>query len=192
MKTLEPRQARSVATREKLLETALAVLVEKGYGETSTVAVCERAQASRGQLLHHFPNKASLLAAAVDLLFERMLSGFRAEFAGRAKAEPRTVLKALWRVYTEPAMAAWQELVAAARHDAELRARVAEVDRRITAEAEDTFRALFPAVSPARLRPLTRLILATFDGLALNRVASPDDLNARRVLRELEAVLEAL
>ncbi|HWB79439.1 MAG TPA: helix-turn-helix domain-containing protein, partial [Nannocystaceae bacterium] len=69
-----PMQARAIATRTRLLEAAIDVLVKHGYAGTSTVEVCKRAKASRGAHLHHFPTKSELLAAAVEHLFARRLA----------------------------------------------------------------------------------------------------------------------
>ena len=65
-------------------------------------------------------------------------------------------------------------LVVAARTDAELRASVSEVDRRFVVEAEATFRRLLGLPADRDVRAPTRLLLAVFDGLAMNHVLGAD------------------
>jgi AcrR family transcriptional regulator len=71
MKTLlsprkSPRQARSQATVEAILDAAARVLVERGYAATNTNLVAERAGVSVGSLYQYFPNKDSLITALHD------------------------------------------------------------------------------------------------------------------------------
>jgi AcrR family transcriptional regulator len=58
-----PRQARSRALVEAVLESTARVLVECGYAGTNTNLVAERAGVSIGSLYQYFPNKDSLIAA---------------------------------------------------------------------------------------------------------------------------------
>jgi AcrR family transcriptional regulator len=58
-----PRQARSRALVEAILEAAARVLVERGYAGTNTNLVAERAGVSIGSLYQYFPNKDSLIVA---------------------------------------------------------------------------------------------------------------------------------
>jgi AcrR family transcriptional regulator len=61
-----PRQARSQATVDALLDATAQVLVERGYARTTTNAVAERAGVSVGSLYQYFPNKDALVAALHD------------------------------------------------------------------------------------------------------------------------------
>lgn len=189
-----PRQSRAVATRARLLEATIDVLVRHGYSGTSTVEVCRRAKASRGAHLHHFPTKAELVAAAVEHLVERRLAEFRTRVRGlHGRRRLQTALATMWTIYAGPTLAAWMELVVAARTDKELRRHMAGVDKRFFAHAHDTFRELIggqqldETVSAA----LTRLILSVFDGLALHHVLTRDAERVVPVLDQLQAMLLA-
>jgi AcrR family transcriptional regulator len=61
-----PRQARSRATVDAILDAAARVLVQRGYATTTTNAVAEVAGVSVGSLYQYFPNKDSLIAALHD------------------------------------------------------------------------------------------------------------------------------
>ena len=61
-----PRQARSVARVEHLLDVAAAVFEEVGYDEATTNLVAERAKVPVGTLYRWFPDKAALAEALTD------------------------------------------------------------------------------------------------------------------------------
>lgn len=87
-KVLRRTQAeRSETTRRKLIEAALVLLRERGYGGLRTNEVSERAGVSRGAQLHHFPTKYELILAAFRHLNEQML----VESRRRAAAAHRSI-----------------------------------------------------------------------------------------------------
>jgi AcrR family transcriptional regulator len=97
-----PRQDRSRATVDAILEAAARVLVKEGFERTTTNRVAEAAGVSVGSLYQYFPSKEALVAALVDRHNEEM----RAE-----------VLAALERVRTlslEQAVRAMVELCVSA------------------------------------------------------------------------------
>ncbi|MFF2768616.1 TetR family transcriptional regulator, partial [Streptomyces bacillaris] len=52
-----PKQDRSRATRQRLLEAAVACLAEHGWAGSTVSVVAERAGVSRGAAQHHFPTR---------------------------------------------------------------------------------------------------------------------------------------
>ncbi|XOT97655.1 TetR/AcrR family transcriptional regulator, partial [Alcaligenes pakistanensis] len=58
-----PRQSRSRALVEAILEATARVLSERGYAGTNTNVVAEVAGVSVGSVYQYFPNKDSLIAA---------------------------------------------------------------------------------------------------------------------------------
>ncbi|MGE0706827.1 MAG: TetR/AcrR family transcriptional regulator [Planctomycetota bacterium] len=194
MTTTRRTQAeRSATTRAALLEATIACLVERGYGGTSTPEVCRRAGVSRGAQLHHFPTRASLLAAAVEHLFERRHAEFRASLAdAQGEARLSAALGALWEIYRGETLEAWLELVIASRSDPELHAAVAGVNERFLAAAGETFASLFAGSSDAasaEARVGVRLITALFDGLALGRIVEDDPDLIRATLQRFGELL---
>lgn len=53
-------------TRQRLVDAALALFWEKGYGSTSIADILGRAGANAGSLYHFFPTKQDLLLAVLD------------------------------------------------------------------------------------------------------------------------------
>lgn len=184
---------RSAATRAALLEATIDCVVDAGYQGATTAEICRRAGVSKGAQLHHYPTKAELVAAAVEHLFARRLDEFRRAIAAvRPGDDPLdAALRTLWQIYSGPTLAAWLELVTAARTDAALRRVAADVDQRFAAEAERAFVELFGAELPDGLSVAapTRLIMSTFDGLALMNVLHPGDPLPRQVIALLRALI---
>lgn len=69
-----PRQARSAARVELLLDVAEAVFEEVGYDATTTNLVASRAGVPVGTLYRWFPDKAALAEALADRYLERLLA----------------------------------------------------------------------------------------------------------------------
>jgi AcrR family transcriptional regulator len=61
-------QGPSEGTRERIVQVARELVIERGYAGLSTAEVLRRAGVSRGGLYHHFSGKAELLAAILEAL----------------------------------------------------------------------------------------------------------------------------
>src|ERR1700746_1938007 len=73
---------KTAETRRRLLDEAIMCLIDRGYANTTTSEVAERAGLSRGAQLYHFPRKEELLTGAVEHLFELMFTEMK-EKVGR-------------------------------------------------------------------------------------------------------------
>jgi AcrR family transcriptional regulator len=58
-------QARSAATRQKILQAALSLFSQSGYDATGVAEICRAAGVSKGAFYYHFPSKQALF---LDLL----------------------------------------------------------------------------------------------------------------------------
>jgi AcrR family transcriptional regulator len=59
-------QARAEATRRKIIETAVELFSELGYGETGLADVLQRAGVSKGAFYYHFDSKEAVARAIID------------------------------------------------------------------------------------------------------------------------------
>jgi AcrR family transcriptional regulator len=71
-----PRQQRSRATVERILDTAARIFDERGYRATTTNHVAEQAGVSVGSLYQYFPNKDALLVALAERHLEEVTERF--------------------------------------------------------------------------------------------------------------------
>lgn len=61
-----PMQARAEATRRRILDAAITLFGERGYGETGLVDIVEAADLSKGAFYYHFTSKEDVAAAIID------------------------------------------------------------------------------------------------------------------------------
>jgi AcrR family transcriptional regulator len=74
----EPRQARSRATTDAMLDAAARILGDRGWTGLTTNAVAETAGVSIGSLYQYFPNKLALIEAVRRRHFDEVLVVLRA------------------------------------------------------------------------------------------------------------------
>jgi len=145
-----PVQARSVATRERLLDAAAAALVERGLASASTALIAAGAGVSQGAVFKHFATKPDLLAATVERILAGFVRDFRRDTAVELRKPSVDAIRAscvvLWRIFRDPAMRAVFEIYIAARTDAELADRLAPILERHRGAILDEARRLFPEV----------------------------------------------
>ncbi len=190
-----PRQARSLATRARLLDAAIDTLLAQGYAALTTTEVCRRAGLSQGALFKHFESKAGLVGALAERLFSALIEDFRAGFAGAGAPGDRlgAVLEQLARSFREPRLLAALELYTATRTDAVLRDQLAPVLARHRTNLLREARDLFPRAAKTNLDfdAIVDTVIAALQGAALGGLATSDPEPARRSLAWLERLLRA-
>lgn len=182
---------RSASTRGVLLDATTACLVEKGYAGTTTAEIESRAGVSRGARLHHFPTKASLLAAAVADIYSRETRNYAnaMEQMGENAQDFRTGYRLLWQTYSEPSHAAVLEIYMAARTDPELRAALQEISQRGQQSARRFANKLFPDLATRDARGLLECIQASMLGLSLSRMVHGGHVGEEQALDQLERMV---
>ncbi|WP_245309138.1 TetR/AcrR family transcriptional regulator [Bradyrhizobium retamae] len=127
------------------MDAAVECLIERGVAGTTTLAVQRKAGVSRGALLHHFPSRATLLAASVAELVkrnERAVLHSRAEL--RASGDKlETAIRSLAFAARQPAYLAELELWAVARTDNVLKQALIAAERVAKRDLERVYTSLF-------------------------------------------------
>src|SRR5215813_13735927 len=92
------------ATRTRLVQTAMRLFWEKGYGSTSIADLLQAAQLNSGSLYHFFPSKQDLLLAVLDSYHEG-LGPMLLEPAWKGVADPLARVFALLAGYRRALLA---------------------------------------------------------------------------------------
>jgi AcrR family transcriptional regulator len=82
LKKVGRREADAQATREALIEAALALFTQRGYAGVGTEEIVARAKVTRGALYHHFDDKRDLFRA----VFERVEADLMTRIGERMSA----------------------------------------------------------------------------------------------------------
>jgi AcrR family transcriptional regulator len=186
-----PKQDRSRATRQRLLEAAVACLAEHGWAGSTVSVVAERAGVSRGAAQHHFPTREDLFTAAVEYVAEERSTALRELFPGGAADDRRAVVAALVGLYTGPLFRAALHLWVAASNEDQLRARVTELEARV---GRETHRIAVELLGADERRPGVRETVQGFldmaRGLGLANLLTDDTARRDRVVAQWADLLE--
>ncbi|WP_225846090.1 TetR/AcrR family transcriptional regulator [Streptomyces sp. HPF1205] len=191
-----PKQDRSRATRQRILEAAVACLAEHGWSGTTVAVVCARAGVSRGAAQHHFRTREELFTAAIAHMAERWLAAVRE----RARALPRegadrtlAVVDMLVAVHTGPLFRAALHLWVAAGEEESLRPRVAALEARIGREAHHLAVEFLGAdESRPGVRETVQGTLDMARGLGLANLLTDDSARRKRIVRQWARLLDAV
>jgi AcrR family transcriptional regulator len=187
-----PRQARSRATVDAILEAVAYILARHGYAGLTTNRVAERAGVNIASLYQFFPNKASLItelqrrhveasrAAAAEAIAatpDRSISGVIAALV-RSGLASHAVNPTLHRVFAEELPGRWMRDVVALAPDPiqpQLEAWLRELGR--------------PSIDAERIAWMLRAMLrAVIHDVIMER---PEDLRSGRLAKELEYLLQS-
>jgi AcrR family transcriptional regulator len=179
----EPRPRRTQrerreATTARLVDAAIASLLDVGYAKTTVKEVCGRAGLSHGALFRVFPSFLDLVVAAGVEVARRQIAEFEGRFV-RTTAEggdPLVVgLRLLREACHSPSNVVFYELLVAARTDRGLREALAPAMRQYY-EAIRRAAARVPgagAIAPETLEAFLFTAIHTFDGESLARIVLP-------------------
>jgi AcrR family transcriptional regulator len=170
----------------RLLNAAIAVLKKRGLAGFRTAEVNERAGASKGALLHHFPTKVELIAAA----FEKLRA---TTFASAPPFHPRTTLaEAVSDLIAESHAFFFSEtyyvsldITISGARTPELRDAIFDTVRgaRQRTEALWSERLATYGVSPERAHDAVWLVNSIIRGLAVRALFDPDPAMVRHLER---------
>ncbi|MFF9808869.1 TetR/AcrR family transcriptional regulator [Streptomyces coeruleorubidus] len=186
-----PKQDRSRATRQRLLEAAVACLAEHGWAGSTVSVVAERAGVSRGAAQHHFPTREDLFTAAVEYVAEERSTALRALFPQGAAGDRHAVVAALVDLYTGPLFRAALHLWVAASNEDQLRPRVTELESRVGRETHRIAVDLLAAdESVPGVRETVQGLLDMARGLGLANLLTDDAARRERVVEQWAGLLE--
>lgn len=184
----EPKQERSRATRQRLLEATIECLAELGWSATTVSVVAERAGVSRGATQHHFPTREDLFLAALEVMFDSRIVATLEQTDGDRSTE--AVVTGLLESFSSPFFKAALQVWTNAAADPVLRERIVPLEARF---GRLTYRATVRALGVDDNDPLARhLVQVTLDlarGLGLADVLTDDSVRRRAIAAQWSATL---
>ncbi|MGW4494918.1 TetR/AcrR family transcriptional regulator [Streptomyces sp. NPDC004376] len=185
-----PKQDRSRATRQRLLEAAVSCLAEYGWAGSTVAVVAERAGVSRGAAQHHFPTREDLFTAAVEYVAESR-SVALCELFPDGPGDRRAVISALIGLFTGPLFRAALHLWVAASNEEQLRGRVTELEARVGRECHRIAVELLDAdESRPGVRETVQGLLDLARGLGLATLLTDDTARRERVVAQWAVLLD--
>src|SRR5271156_6472906 len=162
---------KTAETRRRLLDAAIGCLVERGYANTTTSEIAERAGLSRGAQLYHFPKKEELLTSAVEHMCELMYSEVKERVGRLTNVDDRRAMAIdlLWETCRGRLMTAWTEIIVASRTDSYLRETVSAATDRSIEFLRNSFKELFPSPEGAGdfYDVIPNMVMMLLTGMAL-------------------------
>ncbi|MCM3844624.1 TetR/AcrR family transcriptional regulator [Pseudonocardia sp. DR1-2] len=178
------RAQRSSDSRARILDAAVACLIDGGYSGSTTLTIQSAADVSRGRLLHHFPSRDRLLVAAAQHLAvkrvadteERVRRVLEADQVGLFERADR-VIELLWESFSEPHFWAAVELWTAARSNSEIAEALRPEEKRLGAAIRASMARMFgdELAGRPRFKQLRDLLLTSMRGTALTYTFDPRD-----------------
>lgn len=178
------RAQRSSDSRARILDAAVACLIDGGYSGSTTLTIQSAADVSRGRLLHHFPSRDRLLVAAAQHLAvkrvadteERVRRVLEADQVGLFERADR-VIELLWESFSEPHFWAAVELWTAARSNSEIADALRPEEKRLGAAIRASMARMFgdELAGRPRFKQLRDLLLTSMRGTALTYTFDPRD-----------------
>ncbi|KIA64131.1 MULTISPECIES: TetR/AcrR family transcriptional regulator [Nocardia] len=195
----EPKQDRSRATRQRLLEATIDCLAETGWAAATVAVVAERAGVSRGAAQHHFPTREDLITAALEYMFDTRTQQAKDEAVAMAEVasgvgRTEAVVAGLVESYTSPLFKAALQVWTHAAADPALRERIVPLEAKF---GRISHRRAVEALGVDDSDPVTHhLVQATLDmarGLGLADVLTDDSARRKDIVQQWAATLhEAL
>ncbi|MBE8523547.1 TetR/AcrR family transcriptional regulator [Amycolatopsis sp. H6(2020)] len=190
------RDAQREATRQRVVQVAVELLIDRGLAATTTVAVQRVGGFSRGALLHHFPTREAMLGATIRELMERNEVAVREAAAGVPADLDRVTraVRVLGASMVRPAFVAELELWAAARTDHRLREVLRHEEKRARRDLYRVVDGVFGTelVGSDRYPMVASLTVQFLRGLAISDVLRGERSRTERLLEDWAALARAI
>jgi len=184
------KERQAAAAKSRICAAVIACLDELGYAETSINRIQERAKVSRGALTHHFPTKEDLIVETAERLLHPALN----PKLRPPDARPRTLEEELvwtWvRLVDTPEGRALFEILAAARTDAALKARISDRFKAWNDDLNDVALKLFEApAGDADARALWTICRVFVRGLTVQKQFEKTEEDVEDLVRRFASLI---
>jgi AcrR family transcriptional regulator len=192
-KVSRSQEERTAATRARLIEAALDLLLSKGYAAATTVDIAARAGLTRGALAHHFDSKDMLVVEAVEHLLTTTTQEIRvyASQVGEGSLSISDFVDRLWIIFSGPFFMVTLEHITAARHSDFLKKRLVKRTREFHTSLDEIWRQFFSGTELGKAEVETTLnaTLCLLRGMGVQTILRSDPDYYRRLLRFWNSML---
>lgn len=177
---------RSEDTREKLLDAAIKIMMERGYAGLRSAEISHVSGVSRGGQLHHYPTKDSLVIAALERVFQDVRK--RTERKIRKSYTLDQLLEAAVEdghaFFYSPGFQVGLDILMSSGKDISMADAVRHiaVDQRAPAEEAWALKLIDAGVAPETARDIVWLLWSTLRGLAVRSFINRDRKREDRVI----------
>ena len=88
-----PRQARAEVTRRRIIDAAIDLFAEEGYGEIGLAEIVKRANVTKGAFYYHFASKEAVAAAIIEETQSKIVDAANRSAAGAAPGLESVIAK---------------------------------------------------------------------------------------------------
>ncbi|MGU3653827.1 TetR/AcrR family transcriptional regulator [Mycolicibacterium sp. A43C] len=169
-----------MSTRDRLVDAAIRCLAEDGWARTTTRRILAVAGAHAPDVNYYFGSKDGLMHEAAVRVTRRWAQGPLRQADATAGADPGARLTAVLQRFLESlhadrtdAVAAIEVFAQAERSEA-LRSELRDAYEDFRAAVRDNTRSQTAEWSSSEIRALATVLIALFDGLAVQSVFDPD------------------
>ena len=187
------QEMRSAEMCRRLLDATLDVLMEVGYHRASTPEIVRRAGVSRGALMHHYPSKADLVAAAAEHMLDNATADIR-ELAASVKSADMTLddfVDHLWEKFSGRLFYITLEYVTTARTDAELQEKLSPVVAKFHGALDEIWSQFFQGtrLTSSQVDIILNLTLCLLRGMGAQTVLRDDPGYYKKLLSAWKGLL---
>jgi AcrR family transcriptional regulator len=182
-----PTRTKRERTRERLLQTAVEVIREKGFYKTTLEEVARRAGMTRGAIYGNFKNKDELFLAVVDTRWRPIIP---IRHGATLKEHMRLVGEAVVAAIPArraQALGALSFQIYALTHE-EMRSRIAEMNAALYRRGAERLQQLYPNDLPLPPEQLVRVLHALTDGLLFLRFLQPELITDEVIIKAFDAL----
>lgn len=193
VKTSRTQEERTAATRARLIEATLDLLLAKGYAATTTVDIAARAGLTRGALSHHFSGKDELVVEAFDHHLTLVTADIRT-YASHVRSGTMKLddfIDRVWTIMSGRFFMLTLEEITAARHNDYLRTRMATRTVEFHARLDDIWRYFFSetGLKSGEVEVMLNATLCLLRGMGVQTILRDDPVYYRRLLRFWKSIL---
>lgn len=173
-----PQEMKSARTRRKILEATLDSIHEDGFQRASTTEIVRRAGVSRGALLHHYPSKEVLIAAAVEFLLDAEIADIRKVAVAYAEKQLTIddFIDDMWQRFSGRLFMITIEFLASARTDEKLRQAIVPVSLQFHRSLNEIWSHFFVnrTMAPQKVQVLLNTTLCLMRGMGIQTIVRKD------------------